>query len=87
MWSGRLRLRNTSEHCARRQTPQSALVGLGAVTRPDVRGAFVRGCRRVLLCERRSELEALCKGFTFDGHMELSLQVSDGRRRGLKATL
>ena len=53
------------------------------MTRPDVRGAFVRGCRRVLLCERRSELEALCKGFTFDGHMELSLQVSDGRRRDL----
>ena len=53
------------------------------MTRPNVRGAFVRGCRRVLLCERRSELDALCKGFTFDGHMELSLQVSDGRRRDL----
>ena len=53
------------------------------MTRPNVRGAFVRGCRCVLLCERRSELEALCKGFTFDGHMELSLQVSDGRRRDL----
>ena len=51
-------------------------LGEGAVTRANVAEAVVAGCRRKLLLERRVELEALRRGFTFRSHMDLALQLA-----------
>ena len=51
-------------------------LGEGAVTRANVAEAVVAGCRRKLLLERRVELEALRRGFTFDSRMDLALQLA-----------
>lgn len=51
-------------------------LGDGVVTRGNVAAAVVAGCRRKLLLERRAELEALRRGFTFKFNMDLALQLA-----------
>ena len=51
-------------------------LGEGAVTRANVAAAVVAGCRRKLHLERRVELEALRRGFTFKSHMDLALHLA-----------
>jgi hypothetical protein len=51
-------------------------LGEGVVTRGNVAAAVVAGCRRKLLIERRVELEALRRGFTFRSNMDLALQLA-----------
>ena len=51
-------------------------LGEGLVTRANVVAASLAGCRRALLGERREELDAFRNGFTFQGNVDLHLQLA-----------
>ena len=51
-------------------------LGEAEVTRANVASAVVAGCRRVLHEERSEELKALERGFTFNGRVDLALQLA-----------
>ena len=51
-------------------------LGEGGVTRDNVASAVVAGCRRVLLAGREEQLKALERGFTFNGKVDLALQLA-----------
>ena len=51
-------------------------LGEGPVTRTNVAEAVVAGCRRILLLERREQLDAFRTGFTFRDNIDLQLQLA-----------
>jgi len=49
------------------------------LTRANVASSVVAGCKRKLLVDRRASLQALCDGFTFNGKLDLRLQLAQHR--------
>jgi hypothetical protein len=49
------------------------------LTRANAASSVVAGYKRKLLVDRRASLQALCDGFTFNGKLDLRLQLAQHR--------